>query len=562
MGWSPTLYSFLGLGAAGVSTAVAAQAWRNRSRRGARSFVALMMALAGWSLVYAVQLGFPTAAGQLPWQRVSLAVGGTIPTLWLVFMLRYAGRDDWLTRRRQALLAVDPVLFGALTLTNPVHELIWDSATLTPTQVSPALDLSLELGYYVHISYAYLIIAVGLGLTLLMFERAAPIYRGQSSFLVLGVLPPFVGNIAYSLRLSWSPLPAVDPTPFLFVFTGVLWALAFYQFDLLERTPLARRRVIDEMGDGIVVLDADGEVVNANRTATDALDSVSGTGRSITALPTVDGSTVDATREALEGRTVTATINGRQRAYDIEWSSLTDDRGEAVGYVIALRDVTDRNEYQQRLEVAQRMLRHNLRNDMNLIRGWAGQLAKTATDEQATTVQQIRDTADELIDLSEKTQTMVRLESPTPAERTRVDVRENLTSIVEEFSGVYQDARIECSVGDGVEASLPGDKFLRIPIVNVLENAIEHNDVDDPWVRVSAESIDGGITVSVEDNGPEIPEMEREVLEKGTEDPLHHGSGLGLWLTYWSVRTVGGNIEFDRREPRGNVVTLEFPAAE
>jgi signal transduction histidine kinase len=429
-------------------------------------------------------------------------------------------------------------------------------------QALPALNLSLELGYYVHISYAYLIIAAGLGLTLLMFERAPPIYRGQSSFLILGVLPPLVGNVAYALRLPWGPLPAVDPTPFLFVFTGVLWALAFYQFDLLERAPLARRRVIDEMGDGIVVLDADGEVVNANRTATNALDSVSDTGRSITALPTVDASTVEATREALAGRTITATVDGRERAYDMEWSSLTDGRDEVVGHVIALRDVTDRNEYQQRLEVAQRMLRHNLRNDMNLIRGWADQLAKTATDERATTSRRIRDTADELIDLSEKTQTMVRLESPTPAERTRVDVRKNLTSIVEEFGDAYQDAHIECSVGDGVEASLPGDKFLRIPIVNLLENAIEHNDADEPWVRVSAESIDGWITISVEDDGPEIPEMEREVLEKGTEDPLHHGSGLGLWLTYWSVRTVGGNIEFERRDSRGNVVILEFPAAE
>jgi signal transduction histidine kinase len=520
-----------------------------------------MLALAGWSLIYAVQLGFP-AAGQPPWQRVSLAIGGTIPTLWLVFMLRYAGRDGWLTRGKQALLAVDPVLFGALTLTNPAHELIWDSATLTPTQTSPALDLSLELGYYIHISYAYLIIAIGLGLTLLMFERATPIYRGQSSFLVLGVLPPLVGNIAYSLRLSWSPLPSVDPTPFLFVLTGVLWALAFYQFDLLERTPLARQRAMDEMGDGIVVLDTDGAVVNTNRTAMGALDPLSGTSQSITELPTVDGSTVDAARNALNGRTVTATIDGRQRAYDIEWSSLTDGRGEVVGHVIALQDVTDRNEYQQRLEVAQRMLRHNLRNDMNLIQGWAGQLAKTATDEQAATVRQIRQTADELIDLSEKTHTMVRLESSTPAERTRVDVGENLTSIAEEFNGVYQDARIEYSVDDTVEACLPGDKFLRIPVINLLENAIEHNDADNPWARVSAKSIDGGITIRVEDDGPEIPEMEREALEKGTEDPLHHGSGLGLWLTYWSVRTVGGNIEFERREPRGNVVTLEFPSEE
>jgi hypothetical protein len=44
----------------------------------------------GWSLASAVQIGFTTAPAQLVWQRVALALGGTIPTLWLLFALQYA----------------------------------------------------------------------------------------------------------------------------------------------------------------------------------------------------------------------------------------------------------------------------------------------------------------------------------------------------------------------------------------------------------------------------------------------------------------------------------------
>ncbi|MFB6196748.1 MAG: histidine kinase N-terminal 7TM domain-containing protein, partial [Halobacteriaceae archaeon] len=172
---------------------------------------------------------------QLFWQQVGLAIGGTIPTVWFLFTLQYAGRGGWLTPVKRAGLAIDPLLFALLSLTNPVHELIWTTATLIPTQGGPVLQLTFAIGYYIHIMYAYLIVVSGLGLLLFMFERTAPVYQRQTGFLILGALPPFAANIAYTLRVSWGPLPAVDPTPFVFVLTGLVWALGLYQFDLLER---------------------------------------------------------------------------------------------------------------------------------------------------------------------------------------------------------------------------------------------------------------------------------------------------------------------------------------
>lgn len=67
--------------------------------------------------------------------------------------------------------------------------------------------------------------------------------------------------------------------------------------------------------------------------------------------------------------------------------------------------------------------------------------------------------------------------------------------------------------------------------------------------------------MQVEDNGPEIPDMELDALRTGSESALRHGSSIGLWLAYWSVRTAGGTIEFDT-DDGGNTVTLEFPAVE
>lgn len=108
-------------------------------------------------------------------------------------------------------------------------------------------------------------------------------------------------------------------------------------------------------------------------------------------------------------------------------------------------------------------------------------------------------------------------------------------------------------------------EYLAIVLNNLIENAIERNDAETPRVVVSvARSADDGefIALRIRDNGPGIPAMEREVLEQGSETPLVHGSGLGLWLVYWSVTGLGGTVTFEATEPRGSIVTVRLPAGD
>jgi signal transduction histidine kinase len=99
-------------------------------------------------------------------------------------------------------------------------------------------------------------------------------------------------------------------------------------------------------------------------------------------------------------------------------------------------------------------------------------------------------------------------------------------------------------------------------VKNLVENAIEHNDTDAPLVVAFVNRTDAGpIRMAISDNGPGVPETERAVLATGDEDPLEHGSGMGLWTVKWGITRLGGDISFVKNEPRGTVVQLTLPAA-
>ncbi|MFB6195761.1 MAG: histidine kinase N-terminal 7TM domain-containing protein [Haloplanus sp.] len=130
MAWEPTVLSAVGVAAAGLFFVLAVSAWEHRAEPAAKAFLGLITALGGWALVYSVQLGFTTLTAQLAWQRVALAIGGPVPTLWFLFAVQYTNRGEWLTRPVRALMVLDPVVFGILCLTNPSHGLVWYDATL------------------------------------------------------------------------------------------------------------------------------------------------------------------------------------------------------------------------------------------------------------------------------------------------------------------------------------------------------------------------------------------------------------------------------------------------
>ena len=556
MGWQLTPYAIPPLAAAVVSALLLGYVWRHRDDRLAQVFLVLLVAILGWSVVYAIQLSRTTLAEQLLWQRLGLSIGATLPTIWLVFVLVYAGDEHRLTPAVLTLLLVDPVAFAALAWTNGSHGLLWTSAELSSGQ---GLDLAFTPVYLVHITYAYLLVLAGIGVLVAVYFSSSGIYRRQAGLLVFGAAVPLAANVAFTLGLS--PVPGLDFTTPSFALTSLVFVLALFRFDLLDLTPVARRRVLDEFRNGILVVDEEDRVVHANETAKTVLSDVS-IGTPVTdLLPAERLSEVD-------GLVSTIDDGGRRRFYEFSVSSLRDFRDRRVGHVIAMRDVTTDREYELRLEVVNRLLRHNLRNDMNKVVGWAEIAAEGVRDDESrAALRRIHAVADDVADMSRKAKRIETTLEARSGDVVTVDAAHVLESTVEDLRERWPDAAIELSTPETAPVRAQAPELLEVAFRNVVENAIEHDDRSPARVEVALRteggsgSDPGWTVVEVVDEGPGIPAMEREAILAGEETPLDHGSGLGLWLVRWITETAGGEVEFGENEPRGSVVRIRLRPA-
>src|SRR5947209_2072067 len=121
MHWHFTPYVLPVIISAVVSAAVARSAWHRRPAPGATSFSLLMLAVAEWSLAYALELANTDLPTVLFWDNISWLGAASAPTLWLAFALQYTGRARWLTRRTLAALALEPLITVLLVWTNQFH---------------------------------------------------------------------------------------------------------------------------------------------------------------------------------------------------------------------------------------------------------------------------------------------------------------------------------------------------------------------------------------------------------------------------------------------------------
>jgi len=459
-----------------------------------------------------------------------------------------------------------PGLTQGFVWTNPSHGLMWSQRVLEHTGGITSLSVQYGPWFWIHAVYSYSLILATIVLLVRMLIVSETIFRSQAIALLVGLFAPVVANIVYLAGLITIEF---DPTPLAFSVSSVMFLIAIYRHRLLEMVPVAREVARDELMDNLIeavfILDDRGCISDFNNRAQQLsgeteqnlmgqhLDEVvpdlaDELGK--TAVP--DGQSGDTRTE------IALRQNGTLRHYDVRITELRRGAGLLTGTLVSLRDVTNRRQREQRLDVLNRALRHDLRNEANVILGYAELGMQNHPD--AEWVQAIQEHVSGMVDLSAKVRQIEQALDGENVDPCPIDVAAAVRSVVDDIEAERPDLTIETDIPDSMYVS--AIELVDSAIRNALENAIEHNDNPDPLIEVSVsvhQTENGAVAIEITDNGPGIHEDEREVLLRGRETQLEHISGLGLWMINWIVTESGGSIGFDENDPRGSIVTIRLP---
>lgn len=533
----------------GVALALlAGTAWtvfQSREKPSAPVFLALLVALTLWSGITLTEeiLGpFSDGIVALGMDLATIAPVVAIPGIWTVYALGYTGRGTGLTRRRLVMLGgiVLPIVLAVVVvLVGPSESIVEGTIVLVL-----ALELFYLFGLFVYATYLLFGIA----------RKQARVSKRQVGILTAAVSAPYLlsgarGEAAPADSLSLGLLVA-----------GGLLAVAVRRYPVLTGFPttndIARNRVVEGLQEAVIVLDWENHVLDAN-TATTELFDVSTPATNSVAL----GSFIDELedRDLSAGTTGTASLQTTKGVRRFQYSvsavqhmgTAGQDDTEPVARTLVLRDVTDRETREQRLSVLNRVLRHNVRNKLDVILARADLVA----DDELR--QGIRESATDLLALSNKARDaeammMDSTESPEP-----VDVSAVVRNVAEEVRTEVPDAEISVTCPEELTIS-SHRSILDNVLTELVDNAVTHSN-DEPTVDISASRVsDGAVEVSVADDGPGIPERERQILADGTETQLEHANGIGLWFVNWAVVQLGGDLSFAENDPKGSVVTVRL----
>jgi len=224
---------------------------------------------------------------------------------------------------------------------------------------------------------------------------------------------------------------------------------------------------------------------------------------------------------------------------------------------VTLQDITTERQREQRLAVLNRVLRHNLRNDLNVASGYLDIVSERTDSEQLKDMLAVAArNVDGVLELGEKARSVERTlnadELGTEPVAIAPLVDEIAASLIENHGGTV-DNRVPA---DLVIETNP--QLLRSLFANLIENGLEHSDTNKPAVTVDVVVDCHSARFDIRDNGPGIPAHELDVIDEGEETDLEHGSGIGLWLVRWASMALGGSVSFDTDED-GTTVTVILP---
>ena len=531
--------------------------WRRRNVPGAKAFAIGCLFATLWAIGSSLEIAALDFTTQVFWLKFHALWQIPLVTSLSCFFLEYAGFGRLLTRRNLILFSIPAVLIVSLMVTNDYHHLIWTSFSLDEYVV-----VTYGIGTWISIAYANLLGIVNI-VALLKLAVLSPRSRWPVAFMLLGQLS---GRVMYVLDSLDNQI--FSPGESVLVVVGLscsAYAYALFHFRVLDPIPLARSVVIEQMTDGMLVLDMQGNIIDINPAATEIFDRpASGLcGRPVVEImPADSGIEVQPGRLEITKSEISLGMAETARYYSLGLTHLLDKSGEALGHLLLLHDTTGQKRAQKLLMEQQRVvatlqerehLARELHDSIGQVLGFISMQAQTAQKWV-------------MMGDSEKSGPILSRLAEV-AQEAHVDVRESISSLrtgmapewtflhaLQKYLDHYQT-----SFGIDTELHLPEklDKVdlhpeVGVQVMRVIQEAMTNANRHGNAHRVKVEFAHGvdRVKINISDDGSGFDPADLN---------LETGKHFGLMFMRERMAQIGGSVTIESQPGSGTTVLLEVP---
>jgi PAS domain S-box-containing protein len=529
--------------------------WRRRNIPAAKPFAVACFLGGLWTLGVILEISAVDFSTKVFWVKYSaiwqLPTGATIAC----FILQYASLGRWLTHRTYTLLFLFPLLSVLMMVTNDSHHLIWTGFRMNGNVIASPGKL-----FWVYNSYVYLLGILNLAVLIWLAIRS-PGHRLPVAIIVFGQI---MARVGYTL----DKLDAIGPGESVLLVFGVVttaYALAFLRFHAIDPIAAARKAVLQQMNEGLFVIDVGGRILDVNPMAAAILGIPANSLREkpITEIMPIDEGFITQQENLETGPTeIVLGKDNSARQYNLSLTSLRGRHGEAIGRLLLLHDVTEQKRAQKKILEQQRVVaslqeREHLARELH---DGIGQILGYVSMQVQTAFKWVRDGNKEKAESIMKRIVEVSKDAHAEVRESILSLRAGsdqnwsliptLKKYIDRFQANY-GIRTELSISNGIGENT-FDSAAEVQLLRVIQEAMtncrKHSGAHYLKIGVERDGSKATITINDDGNGFDAGRFE------------HGDSGhFGLVFMRERMEQIGGSLKIDAIPGGGTYLKLDVP---
>jgi len=338
-----------------TSLVISGFAWHHRRSPGSLGLTVVLAGVSIWLISDAFKVSTNLLDEKILWTRVGFVGITWIGSSWLLFCLAYVSPERRYIDRLTLLVSIVPTITFFLALTNDLHHWIWSTFALDASGQN--LVCSYGVWFWIFLFYFLALIAVG---SYILVKYGIRTYRTswwRAVLIAAGIAIPWIVYIVFLASGGLSK--DVNPTPMAISLACAAFTWMIYRQGFFDRFSYAHTAILENIGDGYLVLNSRNQIVEASSVACHwlRLRSEKITGR--TAEDVLgDWPSLLNLLKSPDHQQAEICVSGEEERYlEVDLKSWHQVKRKNEGVILILRDVTKRKQIEIQMRQSERLFR-------------------------------------------------------------------------------------------------------------------------------------------------------------------------------------------------------------